>query len=49
VLLQARHFGDGGADRLLQRAVAAGVAASIGFDLAAVAQAAEEARDARKL
>jgi phosphoenolpyruvate---glycerone phosphotransferase subunit DhaM len=33
----------------VEGAVAAGVAASIGADLAAVAQAAEEARDARKL
>ena len=33
----------------IEGAVAAGVAASIGLDLAAVARAAEEARDARKL
>jgi dihydroxyacetone kinase phosphotransfer subunit len=33
----------------VEGAVAAGVAASIGADLAAVARAAEEARDARKL
>jgi len=33
----------------IEGAVAAGVAASIGLDLAAVAHAAEEARDARKL
>jgi PTS hybrid protein len=33
----------------LEGAVAAGVAASIGADLAAAARAAEEARDARKL
>ncbi len=33
----------------IEGAVAAGVAASVGADLAAVARAAEEARDARKL
>ena len=33
----------------VEGAVAAGVAASVGADLAAVTQAAEEARDARKL
>jgi dihydroxyacetone kinase phosphotransfer subunit len=50
VLAELDHGGVVLADApFVEGAVAAGVAASVGADLAAVARAAEEARDARKL